>query len=85
MSQQKVDRYREEKKNRKVQIAKEKKRKKISRAAGIGLISAAALALIAGIVITFVNINLKKKADIASYYTTSDFVLADLVNIQGDK
>ena len=79
MSQAKVDKYKEYKKNRKKLIAQEKRRKKAVDAAVIGVITLLALALV--IFVGASVFNRIKKSTPKYDYVSKEFVLADYASI----
>ncbi|MBP5224946.1 MAG: hypothetical protein J6Z38_05125 [Lachnospiraceae bacterium] len=82
MSQKKVDAYKEAKKTRKEDLAKEKKAKQLRRIIGWVVLALAVVALGIGLYITVKNIR-EKTAEDNSAYQVSDYELEDYANIAG--
>ena len=80
MSQQKVDQYREEKKNRKENLVKEKKQQKLNRILMITIAAIIVCALTVGLILTFTG--MAKKGKDQSAYQPSSYVLPDIAGIQ---
>ena len=81
MSQEKVDRYKEEKKTRKEDVAKKKKKEKIRVVLTITVLALIVAGLLAGIGITIYN---NEKAKYAEHpYAADSYVLEDYADIQG--
>lgn len=80
MSQQKVDRYKEYKKNRKDIIAREKKSAKLKANIAGGVIGAVALLLVGALGVTFVNVYKDKQAS-NPIYEREALIISDLAGI----
>ncbi len=78
MSQEKVDKYKEAKKTRKEDLAKQKKKNAVNRLLGwiIGCVVVAGLILI--LVISIVNQNKAKREAMEQAFSADNFVLDDL-------
>ncbi len=88
MSQEKVDQYKQSKKNRKEEIAKQKRNAKMRQIAVWVVIGLLLAGLVFGIVITIVNQRKKQAADEsaqADMYQESNFLLQDFADIQGNE
>lgn len=79
MSQKKVDAYKESKKNRKEEVQKEKRAKKIRAIVGWAILVAVIAGLIVGLVFTFKNCTTQTDDG----YTVTEQVIVDLVDIEG--
>ena len=75
MSQKKGDEYKEQKKNRREQVAKEKKEKAIKRVIGWVVAGLAVCGLLVGIIVTIVNAINANKTEEESYYLTENALL----------
>ena len=83
MSQEKVDQYKESKKNRKEEVAKKKKQEKLRKLTGWILLGVLVVGLIVGIVLTVVNAQKAKTESQDDVYNESSFILEDHADIQG--
>jgi len=79
MSQQKVDEYREQKKNRKENLAKEKKQKALNRILTFTIAGIIVLALAVGLILTFTG--MAKKGTDQSVYQPTGYVLPDIAGV----
>ena len=80
MSQEKVDKYKEYKKNRKEIIEKEQKAKKRSKLIGTVIGAAVGIGLAAALVFTGVN-TIKAKKEARPIYDRDGYVLSDVAGI----
>ena len=83
MSQEKVDKYKESKKNRKEEVAKQKKIMKRRKLTGWIILAVVVVGLVAGLVITIVNNEKAKTESQDEMYNESAFLLEDYANIEG--
>lgn len=83
MSQAKVDKYKEYKKNRKQIIEKEKKKKKMEKIAGWAILVVLVAALGTAVGVTIYNQHQAKLAALPNY-TVSEKVVADMAGILED-
>lgn len=83
MSQKKVDEYKESKKSRKEQIAKQKRDAKIRKLVGWAVLALVIVGLVVGIVITVVNSVNAKAESAAEQYNESNYLLEDYADIEG--
>ena len=82
MSQQKMDAYKEAKKNRKETIAKEKRQKKVQKILWTIIPIVLAAAILVAIVITVINIVKASQPDYSAY-TETGLVIDDDSNMKG--
>ena len=82
MSQKKVDAYKEAKKTRKEDLAKEKKKKQLNRIIGWVVLVLVVAALGVGLYITIKNMKDNSAEDNTAYQATS-YILDDYANIAG--
>ena len=80
MSQQKMDQYKEFKKNRKEILQKEKRGQKIRKWIGIGISGLVALGLVAALVITGVN-EFTKWKNARPQYERTEYVVGDVAGV----
>ena len=83
MSQEKVDKYKESKKTRKEEVAKQKKVMKLRKLTGWIILAVIVVGLAAGLIITFVNNKQAKTESQDALYNESDYLLQDYANIEG--
>ena len=88
MSQKKVDEYKESKKNRKEEIAKQKRNELLRRWVARAVIAVLLIGIVVGIVVTIRNKYKEKAAEesaAADMYQESAFLLQDFADIQGSE
>ncbi len=83
MSQEKVDQYKESKKNRKEEVAKKKKMAKLRRLIAWAVIALIVVGLAVGITITVVNQQKANAESQAELYNEGAMLLEDYADIQG--
>ena len=82
MSQEKVDKYKEAKKTRKQDVAREKKQKKLKRLLITVIAAAAACALIVAVVFSIVGSANKEKEAQKQAYQATKLVIPDIAGVQ---
>ncbi len=80
MSQQKMEQYREFKKNRKEILEKQKRGQKIRKWIGIGIAGLVALGLVVALVITGIN-EITRSVQARPQYERTEYVLADAAGV----
>ena len=83
MSQEKVDKYKESKKTRKEEVAKQKKVMKMRKLTGWIILAVIVIGLVVGIVLTVVNNAKAKTESEAALYNETSYLLRDHANIEG--
>ena len=83
MSQEKVNKYKESKKTRKQDVAKQKKEDAFKALLWKVILGVVVIGLVVGIVISVVNTSVAKKKAMKDAYVAENFLINDLADITG--